>query len=454
MVRPEENWFKLKLGKVEYPQVFFKDGKVVVVHRYRFEIWTNEMKLLLQSTGFADPLQTVTPLGAGKYMVVTGAGEQCRFHVYDGKVADCDIAGSFLYVLKTHFVVVDSEGRIALYDRTSYQRTDTKWKCRMYNAAPVLDLQGDWLVFNTTEATYDSATPLELPRPGPLLNRLLQNLSATTIDTIIKIAQISHRNLKKYLNNEQIIKDTFTKLLNALNETNKQYLQLVNLATMETMFVFSPPGGCSKVSLSPYDMALTTVTLRGDDILVWDFTFYNKQISLLHKLKRGKTPGVVKQIVWNSVSNLGILSKSGSLHWYDLDWDSEYHSWVLSMGFHNFTVYKDSILAFDSKNCIKIIDFKGCCKSQYKLLSDPIDKPQYNSVEAEIVQVTPKIDIEYTEPYEFNYKNRKFEFHHQELTSNHMLELNEDSMKIDFGRANGVAVFHDSEESISLLLNE
>ncbi|ODV97626.1 hypothetical protein PACTADRAFT_73337 [Pachysolen tannophilus NRRL Y-2460] len=515
-------------------------------------------------------------------------------------------------VLEDYFVISTSEGSLSIFNLKDYSPlTHLELNCKVINNNPVYDVQENWLVYSpsTIDGNYQQIisndylghkeennadnrihngipehlkiTPLNLPKPGPLLNRLLKNLSSTAIDGVFKFTEVSQSRLKQYLNTSQQqqihaaqqndgklyatsstnLKETITRILNPLNGTSsRQFLILVSLEIGKPLFVFSPPGGCSHVSLSPYDLLLSTTTLRGDDIFIWNYTKFNKQIVLVDKFKRGNTPGIVDQVFWCEKNKaVGVISRlSGSLHLFKTDFEgldsdignSRDGSWVLSnCGLKKITtgyevaqlnasspssvlddsrseflkniqdlkekLTKSCLFAIDNKNNLKVISLmEGLIHCKYELPTSPvpltllpryllpkdesnklndhgkagnptIKKPAFHNLLSDIsTEVCPSkygalqrskalnsldqtdslanmIELEYNLPYEFLYKKKQIEFYgtnNMKKTLDDWILGNydetEDLIKVDFGKANGAAVFHDNMELINKMINE
>ncbi|CDK26199.1 unnamed protein product [Kuraishia capsulata CBS 1993] len=177
---------------------------------------------------------------------------------------------------------------------------------------------GEWLAFCPEEdddLMLDIAdgkiplSPVKVDGKRTLLNKFMKSLSATAIDSAVKLVEVSQTSQRKadFRNSKQDIS----------KGNQKSYLVLLNLESMKPIMAFPVPGGCSHVSLSPYDMALTTTTMRGDEILMWDFSSFKSNVILVDRFKRGKTAGIIDQVVWASGNkSIGVLSRTGSIHWF------------------------------------------------------------------------------------------------------------------------------------------
>lgn len=201
-------------------------------------------------------------------------------------------------------------------------------------------------------------TPLKLPTSGPLLNRLIKSLSSTAIDGAFKLSEIGTNKVKTYFSNQKLqteansniidnvsqenmknIKNSLVNFINANNNAKKnmnssQFVVLIDLLTEQPMAIFSPPGSISNISLSPYDAHLATCSARGDNIYIWDLARIPKEISLVAKHNRGRTPSSIDQVLWNTGSSaIGIITRAtGSLHWFNnyTDNNKANNDWVLS----------------------------------------------------------------------------------------------------------------------------
>lgn len=240
---------------------------------------------------------------------------------------------------------------------------------------PIFDLVGTWLVYSPTEAEYkhmkrsankqslsksisprSQFTTVKLPPAGPLLNRVVSSVSSSALDSLFTLSESSSRKFKSYMSKEsrakkiekevvislhsissqigKILYSTATTIQKSTQPSNKidnKLIKIVDLSNGKTMGIFKPPAGVSYVSLSPYDLQLVHASLKGDHFYMWDMYKLPSEVSLIGKFLRGKTSATVKEIFWfinlNNESikgnNFGfgcITKKSGSVHWYNINY--------------------------------------------------------------------------------------------------------------------------------------
>lgn len=216
----------------------------------------------------------------------------------------------------------DNSGSIYVFDRDDRQLAS--YQASVCNGRCVFDLRGNWLAYSTTHASANTLTRLQLSHRTNLLNKILQGLSSTTVDSFCMFAEISQQKLSKMLNENQPTpknyRDILVKIYNTLS-ANSDYVQLVDLTSTTPMFHFVTPEHCSKLSLCPDDMKLATVSQRGDSISLWNFTCYHDHITLVDKFQRGRTFSVIEQILWlpETQSILALSRQNGSLHYFTED---------------------------------------------------------------------------------------------------------------------------------------
>lgn len=224
---------------------------------------------------------------------------------------------------------------------------------------PLFDLCGRWLVYSPTQITSQTAyTPVKLPPPGLLLDRILENISSTTASSLKSLSDASVAGLRHYLakdsqaastNSHQAKRTgnnvifvgsntfnldasgrvgsantpTMSSLPAALSsffstQHRSQPIQIIDLETQITVSTFLSPQGLSFLSLSPYDSVLATVSAKGENVFTFDLSFVPRQVSLSGKYVRGKTPAKVSHVEWDSKGGLGIItSDKGSVHWFE-----------------------------------------------------------------------------------------------------------------------------------------
>ncbi|ANZ77559.1 BA75_04822T0 [Komagataella pastoris] len=299
-----------------------------------------------------------------------------------------------------YFSISTGKGKTVIVNKSTFA-VEFEFNARVINNMPVVDVCGSWLAYNASpddlickgvavpsvdgdEETQEKLLPKQyrVPRPRTLLQRVLSNMSTTAMDSIFKLTELSSKKVKQMLDPDQRnkveksnnIKNTITKLLNTLNGISQShYIVLVCLITMEPKLVFLVPGGCSHVSISPYDMLLTSTTIRGDDILIWDFTRLSNEIVLVDKLRRGNTPGIISRVLWGAATKgIGVLSRNnGSIIWFGIRFDGlgivhdRNTSWVLSCTAMRDMEFGPSIILASAKDT----KWKDDCISLQRKLS-------------------------------------------------------------------------------------
>lgn len=267
---------------------------------------------------------------------------------------------------------------------------------------PIFDIVGNWLVYSPTKFEYDHLkivshsndkmlgkfvdehtdpiyasttkdnnqkevsifTPVRLPPPGPLLNRVISTLSNNALDGLFKLSEASSYKVRAYLNKDRdlvVAKDeqdinqslnsisksigkalystasstvsNIQKKTMSLQSNDNQLVKIIDLSNDKVMGIFKPPGGISSLSLSPFDLQLVHSSFRGDNFFMWDLYKLPNEISLLGKFNRGKTSAIIKEIFWfiNSYddtsiiqgNNIGfgcITKSTGSVHWFNINY--------------------------------------------------------------------------------------------------------------------------------------
>lgn len=214
------------------------------------------------------------------------------------------------------------------------------------HSAPLLDLQGRWLAYCRDAPDLDGVlTPVGLPPPGPLLERVLESLSMTAATSLKSLVAAGSRYYWGYESsqpNNAATSSTSTskaglsmRSWNILGR-NPPVVTVVDLQTGKKTCSFSPPSGLSFLSLSPYDLSIATASHNGEHVFTYDLTFADKEVNLVSKHQRGKTPARVGGIVWTASGGLGIVNaKQGSLHWFQRNMEYPFYSeeiklWKLS----------------------------------------------------------------------------------------------------------------------------
>lgn len=195
-------------------------------------------------------------------------------------------------------------------------------------------------------------TQVKLPPPGPFLNRVVSSVSNTALDGIYKLSEASSQKVKLYFDrdNDKSARTLLTPNKHARNFTKLLYqsaaskvstrpdsnrlIKVVDLKNDKVMGIFKPPGGVSKLSLSPYDLQLVHVNLRGELVFMWDLFKLPREVSFIGKFVRGKTSATILDVFWfisNTNTNncaikgnnygFGLITEfSGSIHWYNVNY--------------------------------------------------------------------------------------------------------------------------------------
>lgn len=248
---------------------------------------------------------------------------------------------------------------------------------------PVFDLVGNWLAFSASKSDHahkspsarnatcnselsatSSRTPVRIPKEGPMLPRVVSTISNVALDKLYNFSEMSTKTARNYWSKGERIVDkdislhsisnSIGKVLNStakklklqISSSGSDYMKIVDLSNFATLANFKPPGGVSRISISPYDLQIVNSNLRGDTFYMWDVSKLPEEVMLVGTFPRGKTSAAVKEIMWffsephDSVSctNSGfgcITKKSGSVHWYNVNYlysGKEQHNLPNSIG--------------------------------------------------------------------------------------------------------------------------
>lgn len=216
---------------------------------------------------------------------------------------------------------------------------------------PLFDISGRWLVYSPVSPIVPgTSTPLKLPEPGLLLDRILDNISSTTAGSLKLLSDAGVAGIKHYLSKDQqpnkkakhtdnviyvghnrfnvdssgrvgqVKGSSLPLALSSLfyTQSTPRPIQVIDLETQTTVSTFISPQGLSFLSLSPYDAVLATVSARGDCVFTFDLSFVPRQVTLSGKYVRGKTPGKVSRVEWDATGGFGIVTlDKGSVHWFE-----------------------------------------------------------------------------------------------------------------------------------------
>lgn len=274
-------------------------------------------------------------------------------------------------------IVNHSSRPIAEKNNIRLEQGELLLKTATFDSSPIFDIVGSWLVYSPTKVESDYYkqlvgssdqvasslqslklrkslyTTVKLPTPGPLLYRVVSSVSNTALDKLYKFSEMSSKRVRGYLAKSDKIIDkdvslhsisnsigsalysTASKLKKlAMSSGENEVVKVVDLANGQVMAMFKPPGGISRVSLSPYDLQLVHANYRGDNFYMWDLYKTPREVSLIGKFMRGKTSASIKEIFWfvndkntdiikGTNSGFGCITKKlGSVHWYNINYVS------------------------------------------------------------------------------------------------------------------------------------
>lgn len=452
----DERWLYL-IHQFEFPQIF----KVRIAFPLHYDRLTDTLRLL--------------------FIVETSKGlELC----YQDCSENVDLPIDFQLDAAAQYVgiVVDSKECFVLYNKTSsvlsifnYESLKLmgEFKVQVVNGNPVFDLKGSHLTYHIhcdDNEAFDKEkfVPVNLASKGSLLNKLIRTFSNTAIDSMLMFSEVSQhkinnliekrKELEKQDSNVQFTKelknnyrDIFVEMYNTISKSSS-FIRSVDLQTGKEIFKLNIPTGCSKISISPYDLQLLTVSKRGDELYLWDYTTCGDTIILQDKYTRGKTSAIIDAIQWGSGSDsIFCLSRSsGSLHCFVNESLSNYEdftvrknmklsnkkrflnpnnkSWCISnMKFKhiavvNLTFIKPFVIAidkhenlllidYDKGNVVACIDFtKYTCPS---MVSNNKRIEATGSIRSDLMN--KEIEVETCRPFLPSYNNKKYKFVEVEL---------------------------------------
>ncbi|ODQ46016.1 hypothetical protein PICMEDRAFT_73491 [Pichia membranifaciens NRRL Y-2026] len=393
---------------------------------------------------------------------------------------------------------VDSEEYFVLFDKTNSELhvfdSETllsvgKYSVEVCNSNPVFDLRGSVLMYvprADKNIEKKNLTPVDLSSKKNLLNKLIITFSNTALDSMFLFSEVTQQKIKNILeahkkgesadntdtdsltdgksakgssqDNEKLkdnYRDIFTEIYNTISKTSA-YVCAVDLETKKQMFQLSIPAGCSKLSISPFDLQFLTANNRGDEIFLWDYTKAYDSIVLMDKYNRGKTSAIIEQLEWGTGNSsiLCLSRQNGSLHYFVNESLRNYEdlkvrktkrrnkslsgsasngisnsgksvgssSWCLShLKLKSFKVVrslltKDFIVALGQNNEILTIDIEtGCVDGVINLerklfQSSPSNSFQGESSNIESELLNQEIEVETCKPFLPAYNNKKYKF--------------------------------------------
>ncbi|KAH3662228.1 hypothetical protein OGAPHI_005476 [Ogataea philodendri] len=379
-----------------------------------------------------------------------------------------------------YFGVASPSGKLSVYS-TSDRKLVSTFDCTTVNNQPVFDIVGSHLIYYaasgdpriTSWLKTQAPTPLRLAHQISVLNKIWQSFSKTVLDSMVMLSEISQSKVKKMFSAEKLdglgdatsavgsgddemlrskkFREMLVTILNTLS-ANSSYVVVVDLDASQIQFCFSPPDGCSAIKMSPFDLTVATVTTRGDDIYVWDYTKYDKEITLIDKHKRGKTSAIVTDLFWsNDDRSLVLLSKlNGSIHSFaneslcglsqtrsssqssdELGPLKSPYNWCLSnFGFKKIGLIKQSVnqahwtytnelVALTATGDVAVVDL-ATGAINWKVSFQPIGSgtaggQTSSTIAASLETVTSSdpvslMEVETCKPYAYMYNNRRVQF--------------------------------------------
>lgn len=288
------------------------------------------------------------------------------------------------------------------------------------DGTPLLDIQGDWLVFSPkTSPPLSTHTPLNLPPSGALYERVVENLSSTAAVSLKSLSDAGVAGIKHYLHGNNNNDDNYlsgihnggykhtldsgihspasnrsspntnpgSRPLSVLSgllfpdQATQTTVQIIDLKTSKTLACFVPLCGASRLSLSPHDTALAVVSTKGDVIYTYDLSFVPNEVAVTGRYVRGKLPSVVTEILWDAEGAFGVVTAyKGTLHWFDKrrSFDSSNKVWKLSgWGIQQAEWFmnprtKESLVLVARENEILVVNREGACRSKYELSHEPV----------------------------------------------------------------------------------
>ncbi|GMM31300.1 hypothetical protein DAMA08_040450 [Martiniozyma asiatica (nom. inval.)] len=288
---------------------------------------------------------------------------------------------------KEWYILADNKrGKLWIFDNENDQLI-CELITKVRNEKAIFDLKDNWLIYlasDKEEIDKKSIVPVEISGEKSMANKLMKGFSKTALDALMTFSEVSQSKIRCILpnqnesnsnnnnNNNDNSNNFTTNNNNKIKKTSNNYpteesndvttkgyseipLQVLNSINRDSDYVtiislnqfrdrkpkkkdfkikspqiitqFPLSSGCSYIKLSPYDMYLITVSSRGDNIYLWDYTLFTSKIILQDKWVRGKTSGVVGNIIWSKGENIFWIRTegSGSLRGFVIDW-SNYES--------------------------------------------------------------------------------------------------------------------------------
>lgn len=343
----------------------------------------------------------------------------------------------------------------------------------------------------------EDKTPLIVPSTNEhsIYSKILNNLSTTAIDGVLKLSDINSlkNNFYDNLSSNNLtnnIKNYLASLINGFKQN--QFIIIYDLVKEVKIGCFQPPNGVSNLSLSPFNSQLVSISSRGDQLYNWDLSKLPLEISLIDIQTRGKTGSIVDEIFWSEQNSIEIITRSsGSIHCFKND-GLDSTNWILSnMKCISISSKNNdrNLIAHCEDGLIYLIDSKtGSTSINYHLPKSSIPKsllPSYiklNTIDEKIIRneenlkdhfeiETPlaQIEIETCNLTSPLYTNKKIQLGYYDLLSpkeylddcksigcDEGEELSEIYFNagyaigfkpIQFNKGSGIPVFHNGEDN-------
>ncbi|KAG0678243.1 hypothetical protein C6P42_000536 [Pichia californica] len=371
-----------------------------------------------------------------------------------------------------------TKSQLIIFDYKSLNRIDT-FDIQVINSNPVFDIKDSILMYiskSNIQIDKKKLIQVNLSSKKNLINKLIKTFSNTVLDSMFMFSEITQQKIKHILQNNSLKNDDFdfdkndciindenlkenyidifTELYNTISK-NSDFINAIDLSTKKNIFQMSVPSGCSKISISPYDLQFLTASIRGDEIFLWDYTNANNSIILMDKYIRGKTSAIIDQLEWGTGNqSIFCLSRqNGSLHHFINESLRNYEdfsirkiekksksklnssnnliknnksinkSWCLSnLKLKSFKIVrtlfiKDFIIAVDSNGDLLTIDIENGCIDGYLKINFENDSKINNILsepkcELQIYSelLNPEIEVETCKPFLPAYNNLKYKF--------------------------------------------
>lgn len=190
----------------------------------------------------------------------------------------------------------------------------------------VVDLCGDWLALLSPKSTL---TPVAINHTTRLLDKVLASVGKTTLDSLLALSKETHSCISKLYAPRSDVSQEHCQTVSATRAASAwlnmvspscDYPLILDLSDSSPQQIcqFQAREGVSSLSLSPNDLSILTVSRRGDDICLWDFTHFTTSITLREKWSRGTTSGAINTVRWFSGKLFMQTANSNTIRRFDL----------------------------------------------------------------------------------------------------------------------------------------